>query len=321
MSTTAEDLANLDPAFLDEHSEEYESLMNPSGDMGTTPEQDVESASSGAEAEQPTPSDETEQQEAAEAAEEVMPEGVLSPDGKHIIPYKELKNTRQQVSDERKAREEAEERARELQQEIEALKSGQTTETQDPSTTATNATREKLESLKEDFPELGEFLESQQQTIDTLTMQRQQDELSRQEEAARVAREAIDNNPTLSLWENEDKAAYQRAIDHDARLAQDPVWRDRPLSERFETVVALTRTEYPDAKVPTSAQPRESEDLKGKAKAALENADEPDSLSHIPGGSPPSSARDVDSLSELQLEAMFESMSEEDVNAFLSKHA
>ena len=193
MSTTAEDLSNLDPAFLDESSDEYTALENPP-DLEATDDisdskQDEESASSGAEEGKPDTSGEQAAEVSGDEPENtdktIEAQGVLSPDGKHIIPYTELKATRQQVSDERKAREEAEQRAQELAAEVEALKAGENTQADDgQETPSTTELTERLTALKEDFPELGEFLEQQQKVLDSTTNELNDLKMQREQELA-----------------------------------------------------------------------------------------------------------------------------------------
>jgi hypothetical protein len=84
---------------------------------------------------------------------EKEPDGILAKDGKHVISYDVLKSERQ-------ARQEAQQRLREMEAEIERLKNPGTT--QQPSLAFKTMTDEQIQELKDYFPEQYEAIASQQ---------------------------------------------------------------------------------------------------------------------------------------------------------------
>jgi TolA-binding protein len=319
-----------DPATLDPDSKEFAALLNvPDPDSAETapPEQDVTGASSGAE---------TETGSAATTDPVVEePAGVLSKDESNIIPYSVLEETRKSESAAKAQLDQAERQIAELNQRIEeAGRVAETTETTETTEAAESNVSEiiaDVNTLKEDFPEFGKVAEKLLSTIDNLSGQVTSLTESRDQQIHEIrtkntalAQTEIDNNPSLSLWQNEDQSAYDRAFEHDSRLKQDPLYVDKPLKERFEKVVEMVRLEYPEAKQPTGTKVKESdESISAKAAAALRNAGDvdPETLSGVPGGMVPETAESPADLSMTALEELFEGKSQEWQDEWLSKHA
>lgn len=335
----------LDPAFLDEDSDEFKALANvaapdPEADIDST-ETDVDGASSSAAGDTVTADDKA--KAAAEAAEKAVDDGeetkgVSSKDGESVIPYKVLQEarsdgqmSREQLEQTQTQLDDAKRQIEELQQQVaaggDAGKGGGDVDGETDKLVST------LASLKEDFPEFGEVAEALttqvkglQDELLELKTQRENEQLDSFKEHQKSAREIMDNNPHLVLWEAEDKEAYDRAFAHDQRLMKDPLFKDIPLKERFEKVVDLVKLEYPGAKVPSkekvTQQQESNEELEAKAAQALKDAGElsPETLSDLPGGGLVDDAQSAKDLSPLQLEALFEGKSPEWIDEFITKH-
>lgn len=272
------------------------------------------------------------EREAAEAAEaakatDKKPGGILAKDGKNVIPYSQLESARQRAT-------EAERLLAERTAEVERLKAakeaGENTETDIPT-----LTDEDFKALEEDSPTLAKLLKAQQSTIQqltdkvgTLTTRTQQREATEQAEIKSEIQTAIDANPTLAEWQNaEDQTMWSEAARIDKTLRESPRYANVSFADRFNKVVALTRIaldmepeQEPETKPEekpslTPEQVRQAAEAKLKAKPAA-----PKSLSDIPGGAPPAvDERDrVEQMSVIELGNKFQSMSKEQLEAYLA---
>lgn len=322
-----------DPAFMDENSKEFEALAHPSEDPPVTEagsdanKEGVTSAAPGADGKQPGNNQDKD------------PQGILSKDGKNVIPYKALQDARANEAYSKEQLESAEQTIADLKKQLEARLDTIKKDLDDGSGSAdkgqqvTDDIVSELNTLKEDFPELGKVVEvmtgqltNMQEKLNTLEQEREAGHQIAVQAGQTAAREAMDNNPYVSLWEHEDPEAYRRAWEHDVRLRQDPVYKAKPLSDRFNKVVELVLVEYPEAKRPAKVPAKKQEsdaDIKKRAEKALEDAGmvDPETLSEIPGGTPPDDAQSVENLSALQLETLFEGKSQDWIDNFLAKHA
>jgi len=331
MNTGEEFYMENDPALMDPNSAEFEALMNGSDSDGegepaeaaaATAKQDEEGASSGAAGEQNSAS--TKQDGPQKEAD-----GVLAPDGKHVIPYSTLKAARQEASEARRAAEEATAQLEALRAQL-AAKPGDEIDVDIDATQAdTKAITAKLKQLGDDFPEFGEVatammtqLEAMQTKVNQLESERQQQHHDQVKTAQERVAEAIDSNPSLSLWQTEQPDAFEQAVAFDKMLRDQPEWKGKPLSERFAKVVDLVHVAYPEAKrpQPVTSQQENKQNLDAKVEQALKKAGDyvPESLSHIPGGEAPSS-NDGKLGSVVDLEAFMEKATPEQIDAYLAK--
>lgn len=250
-----------------------------------------------------------------EVKQEVTTLEVLTKDGKHTIPYDVLRRTREAEAQARKAADEAIAKVRELEGKLQSA-----TKQEAP---PQDALLGKLDSLSQDFPELGDVFKSLHGTIASLQTQvegmnadrMRESDTRAQNEQMRI-REVIDRNPTLTLWESEDPNAWERAVQFDSMLRERSEWNGRPYAERFAKAVELTLVDYPEAKRP----PNETKIPAPNVKAHKEQGefDKPISLSDLPGGTPPSDS-DFSNLSATQLESMFEKMTDDQVMGLLAR--
>lgn len=319
-----------DPALMDPNSAEFEALMNgsdsdgegkPADDAAATAKQDEEGASSGAAGEQN--SENTQDDSQTKVA------GVLSPDGKHVIPYGALKQARQEATEARRAAEEANAQLEALRAQLSAKPGDEIDVDVDATQADTKAITAKLKQLGDDFPEFGEVatammaqLEAMQTKVNELEAERQQQHHERAKTVQERVAEAIDSNPSLSLWKAEQPDAFEQAVEFDKMLRKQPEWQGKPMSERFAKVVDLVRVAYPEAKrpQPVASTKENKQNLDAKVDEALEKAGDyvPESLSHIPGGEAPS-ANDGKFQSVTDLEAFMEKATPDQIDAYLAK--
>ncbi|MEO9231621.1 MAG: hypothetical protein ABI216_22085 [Devosia sp.] len=267
--------------------------------------------------------DEPEQEEEAGAAngagetdEEDNEPVVLTKSGKGTIPYEQFKGLRVENAT--------------LREQIQALEAGQAELAELREQRAKAATpakrdaiqeklKQRISTMKEDFPDIGESLESVSALIDDMSeeLREQKKEASaRIEEQKRAAeaekatkertineqvQDAKENNPDLSHWEQLAGDEWQEALMQDQVLLQNPKWANKPIEERFIEVVKRVR-----AIMPNAAEPNETPSAKTQAKAAakVEKAPtrKPTTLSDIQGSANPSSEKDqLENLSPHEL--------------------
>jgi hypothetical protein len=308
-----------DPAAMDFDSPEFQKALsvfdekeNEATEAEATDKQDESSAASGAKVE----------------AEDKEPTGVLAADGKHLLPFSVVKGAREEAARWKAAADEATAQIETLKAQL-TQKPGDTVDV-DVDGDKTDALNAKLKQLAEDFPEFGEVASALTERVNALQAevntfkddrQIQQQDVARQRET--TVREAIDSNPHLSLWETEQPEAFERAVEFDKMLRERDEWKGKPIQERFDKVAALVRADYPQAKTPTSAKPQTQEtkaELESRVDAALKEAGSyvPQSLSHIPGGTAPTT-NDGRFDNVYDLEAFFEKATPEQAEAYLAK--
>lgn len=319
-----------DPALMDPNSAEFEALMNgsdsegegkPADDAAATAKQDEEGAPSGAAGEQN--SENTQDDSQTRVA------GVLSPDGKHVIPYGALKQARQEATEARRAAEEANAQLEALRAQLSAKPGDEIDVDIDATQADTKAITAKLKQLGDDFPEFGEVatammaqLEAMQTKVNELESERQQKQEQQVSSVRERAREAEDSNPSLVLWRDQQPEMYERAVAFDKTLRSLPEWHGKPFADRYAKVVEMVQVAYPEAKrpQPVASTKENKQNLDAKVDEALERAGDyvPESLSHIPGGEAPS-ANDGKFQSVTDLEAFMEKATPDQIDAYLAK--
>lgn len=267
-----------------------------------------------------------------ETQQEQQPAGVASKDGKHVIPYEELRSTR-----ERAAR--AEIMVQELTGKLESLtneiQTGQASKTRNIADIVDEST---LAGLREESPEIAGV-------IDKLIERNQQ--LSEQAHSAHAAsadteresrvqavisvEDAINAVPKLSHIRASDPAAFDAVAQFDTILGQQEAWKNRPLTDRFGAAVRMYEAANGDIELPGQQAKKDplaqqlSAGTDARVAAALAKADAvtsgPSTLSDIPGGQPAAESTQ-DALTELSSTALterFMSMSPDQIEAELAR--
>jgi len=274
----------------------------------------------------------------AAAASGEQPAGVLLKDGKHFLPYdKHVEERRQRV--------EAENRVKQLEDELAALKAGTSTTDQpgpgDVKPAAATgdiaadlAMVEELEAKakayeEEGLTELAASTATQAKVLRSLAQRVQQYggyveklEARDREEQGRAQRsveeqvaEAIDNNPTLRyLNDMKDKDAALAEV-WDEIAAEDQVLRTLPkyakvsFADRFAAAVKRVEADRGQIKLPAEYQT--TAQVKAAAEARTREAGSefrPNTLTDLPGGGVPPGANDdpFDSMDPSQLERLMD---------------
>lgn len=313
-----------DPAVMDQDSPEFQAALKAfdtdeeqasAGTEQSTDKQGEEGASPGA--------------AATTGENDGKVEGVLTADGKHIIPFEVFRATREQAAQYRQAAEEAAARIKALEDQLQAKPGDKIEVDVDDGSEQTDEIAEKLKQLGEDFPEFGEVASALMSKVTALQSEVTNLRATAQEGEARAVQqqrssveEAIASNASLVLWQADDPKAYERAVEFDKMLRTRDEWVGKPLAERFERVVALVRADYPEAKTPTpiTSKKESQTDINDRVDAALKAAGDyvPESLTHIPGGKAPASNEGkFDDVTDM--EAFFENATQEKIDAYLAR--
>lgn len=251
---------------------------------------------------------------------EKEPDGILSKDGKHVIPYDALKSERQ-------AKQDLQAKLEAATRELEAAKAGKFTQTE--INAFEGMSTEQLEEMKEYFPEQYEA-QLKQQEVMRLTTQKLR-ELEQREDERKIAeakqsqqtvQETIDNNPVLSHWQRNNPEAWEYCVAQDKIEQQNPINSKLTMAERFEKVVKKALIDF-DHPFPESDK-KESKPQNAPKTAQSEPSKPPiNSLSSLKGGEPAEATlrERFDNLSPAEINAAMANMSAKQQDEFLLKLA
>lgn len=245
--------ADFDPDNLEQYAAQAQAsdLVTPPEALGEYEAEQTVEASEPVVAAEPEPEAKVETPEPA-----AEPAGVLTKDGKHVIPFEVLER-------ERAAR-------RQLEEQVARLAKGQP-----------QAPVQQGESTPE------------RQALEQMHARLQQLEAERNAMVERQVQEAIDANPKLAYVQSlPDQAAYNTLVEIDALLRAKPEYAAVPMSQRFAKAVAMFEAAEGPINLPGAvAKPAQDE---AAAKAATEivakaerAAAAPRTLSDIPGTAVP----------------------------------
>jgi hypothetical protein len=308
---------DLDEMFIDE---KHDDLFGDETDELDDLDDDIEDESE--EEGEPSPADSPEEKE----EEPKKPDGVLTKDGKHVIPYTELEAARAKA----KA---AEEQLQEIQGKLsesdnlaekltalerhnnillEQLKNNELTPDQLPENLSFSD--EELAAMS-DYDEIGgvvaKLVKQNNWLKDQITTKADTRTKSEPVDVdAQAVEAAIKGNDSLSQWRSENDPRFMQAVDVDTQLRNDQKWSGRPYSERFNEVVRLVNLE---------SEKRNDAKLDEKIKSASRTT--PNSLSDI-GTRPSTEKTQLEKLSEMDANAQAAAlarMSEREIEALMLK--
>lgn len=310
MEFTDEQIAKLTPEQISEFDENPEAAKKylaeldeeePTESEGEPEQAEDEGAANGA--------GETEEDEKQEDEEEEKPV-VLTKNGKGTIPYEKYQELRRQNAEYRDKLQSLQN----TQAELEKLRTQQAqARTPERRAELRSKLTEKIAALKEDFPDIGESLNSVNEIVDDLSRQIEEDKAEakkREEEEAAAKQRVIDeqvqeakeSNPDLVHWEAHDEDAWREAMLQDQILLNTPKWAKKSYDERFAEVVRRVRAVMPEASEPPSAEPSAKTKETAKAKLAKAEVKKPTTLSDIKGGANPASEREqLENLTPFEL--------------------
>jgi hypothetical protein len=267
----------------------------------------------------------------ADAKDKDRIDGVLSKDGQRVLPYAALHAARQREDEARRAKEEAEKKAADLQRELEAARANPTGKTEQERDDELAGIEEKIAALT-DVPEVGEVVKALHSTLvatrkqlDEMRGAVEQSEQRQMEEARSRVQASIEGNPTLFYWQQERPELFNEAVAYDKQMRASPALAHLSLEERFGRVVSVMETIHGKTELPEAYRPKEKsaptqqtqaapavppKDEKQDSKAKLQERTL--TLSDLPGGVPPASDQKA-------IEEMSHGDIERRVNAMLDK--
>lgn len=246
--------------------------------------------------------------------------GVLSADGKRVLPYVALKAERRAASHERRLRETAERERDEALRRLEELKAGK-----DPEADPDALTDEDLEDLKLIGPAGAKAvarLKAAEERLKQLpaAAEPEAEPIDPRQAAAEAVQEDIDQIPLLLEWQASDPEKFERARELDSVLSKSRKWSGKPQVERFLHVTALVADEFD---VPFQASPRTTPTPPPKAnpQEALSKAPRvaPSTLSDFKGGSVDQTESRIESLPPAKAMAALANRSDAEIDAWLAK--
>lgn len=258
--------------------------------------------------------------------QEAPPAGVATRDGKDVIPYTVLEGVRQ-------AKGVLEETVREQAEEIARLKAQVEGGKPEAAKSVTFLTEEQLADVEAETPTLGAALRASQQqiialtqTVQELTAEREDARRTTEQQIQTSVQEAIDNTPKLAHLQGTDKQGWEQAVAIDVHLRTLPRWKGKPYSERFAEVVRRYEEDYGPIAMPgapSQTPPKQPEPPKPGAQPSSAAAPTgPTTLSDLPGGGVPATdeVAALEQMSSLQVTAMFERMTPEQMEAYLVRN-
>jgi hypothetical protein len=228
-------------------------------------------------------------------------DGVLTRDGKTVIPYAVLEGERTRAR-------QAEKRAEAMQADIEQMKAqlaGAATKTPDPDALEIGA--DEMAELESDFPAMAKLVKAHQKLTAQLAQQAQESQASSQaaQQATKDEQDLSDQeqfdlgiaaNPLIAKWMSEgakgDSPEWNRAKQLDGLYAQDPAFASKTYAERLAVVQRLVCAEFGHTPPATSQAPAPAPATPSKQRTQPVVQEAPDpSLSDL-GGVPPVNTRD-----------------------------
>ncbi|MJK45453.1 hypothetical protein DM680_24920 [Salmonella enterica subsp. diarizonae] len=320
----------------EETQEQLEELMAKMGDIeveGDIEEQEERAEHSDSETSETVQTDTGDKKAPTPGAgtdEEGQPQedvkGILTRDGKHVIPYDVLEAER---AEKQRLTQRYEQQLAEEQRKIDLLTSQikQAGMTPDPLPEDARISDEQIAKIREDYPEMADVLTLIARKYDYLQAQIQKEQPQRQVEeqdnSAAVA--ALNATPDLAEWQRSDPDKFAIAVHLDEKLQNDPAWKDKPLTERFAEVARRTRAAYGE----TPSHPVVEQDNHEVLAVAAEKVAKADAAATVVPDSPSdlgnSAAVPQDKFEQLlgasyaDAEAVMSGMSDADIDAILEK--
>jgi len=320
---------------LDPDSEEFEAAViaaqnaedEATGNTEATPDDEPEGEAQAVAKEEPAePAAEAASEPATPpATEPAEPDngaiaGILSADGKRVLPYVALKAERRAANHERRLRETAERERDEALQRIEDLKAGKQPEEADP-----GLSEEDLEDLKLIGP-AGEkavarlrAAEEQLSKLKPAAAEPEAEPEDPQQAAREATQEDIDSIPLLLSWQAADPEKFGRAVVLDNALKTSRKWADKPQAERFAHVTKLVADEFD---IPFEQAPRTTTTpTRADTQEVLKNAarDAPNTLSDFKGGAADQSELRIDKMAPAQALARMSKMTDDELERHLAR--
>ncbi|QHQ25847.1 hypothetical protein [Pectobacterium parvum] len=258
---------------------------------------------------------------------------ILSRDGKHTIPYGVLEAERAEKQRLAEVNQRTSAELVEAQRQLEVFTRQINDAGLQPAQLPEKAkiTPEQIATVRESFPEVANVLDALTQKVEYLQSAQPVPVVS-QPVNDNPAMAALDATPDLKNWQDSDPDRFTLAVHIDETLKLDPVWKDKPLNERFGEVVKRTRAAYGESVESAPQQPMQAaqqqpttEELQQKAADLLAKANASSQLPASPsdvGSTTQHTASPLEQAANAdpdQLQAMFAGMTDAQIEALLEQ--
>ncbi|HBA6777687.1 hypothetical protein [Escherichia coli] len=203
--------------------------------------------------------------------------GVLTRDGKHVIPYEVLEAER---SGKQRAEQEAarlREQIAEEQRRVELLTSQIHQAGMKPAPLPENEkiSDEQIARIREMYPEIGDAVASLVRKNEYLQSRVQQPAQPAEQQNGDFSPvfEAMDAVPVLKVWQDSDPDRFSVAVSIDGKLQNDPAWKDKPLTDRFAEVARRTLLAFGEASEQPSDDKADNTDIRKTAEEKVKAAE------------------------------------------------
>jgi hypothetical protein len=249
--------------------------------------------------------------------------GVMSKDGKTVLPFAVVQSARAEKKAERDARLAAEAERDALRQQLEDLKAGKT-----PTSTVDDPLEAEIAEASVDFPLLGKLYEQNKELRKEVQAMAKKAPAAdthtdaHEKSPADALQDDIDAVPVLATWQATDPEKFQRAQAIDVALHGSPKWRDKPRAERFAQVARQVAEEFdlqidePPAPTPTKTTPSRPDPKAVIAKAARAA---PNTLSDFKNGAPDAGQERLERMPVTRQVARMAEMSDDEIDAYLAR--
>lgn len=246
------------------------------------------------------------------------PEGVLSKDGKTVLPWAVVHAARSEKAAERQARLAAEAERDALKQQIEDLKAGKrpVNEDEDELDAAVAAAAEDVPVVAE----LHKRLKAAEAALKQGSKPAQEDTTT-DEPSSDPLQDDIDSVPLLAGWQATGGPEFEAAKALDTALLRSPKWKDKPRTERFAEVARQVADQF-DIQVEDEAPPNPTPTpnrADPKAVIAKAGRTAPNTLSDFKGGAAATPPDRIDKMGPAQALRRMEDMTDEEIEEHLAK--
>lgn len=259
-------------------------------------------------------------------------DGVLTKDGKHFMPYAVVEGLRERSQTAETKAQQLERENAELKERIEKGAPADTSEDgvklSDEQQSSLDAINAQIGKIEEEYGEelsapLKASLEMQKNALLDNARLRQELETARQapkdtgnDDEAKAVQAAIDSSPVMATWQARGDDWYKRSVEvYNTAMANDPDFAALSREEQFKELPNRVQALYgKDKTLVGEAKPDEKPAAKPKDDKPADKAatDFKGTISDIPGGTPPDSAKygPVDGMSPQAIQAYMDEQAE-----------
>lgn len=254
---------------------------------------------------------------------------IATKNGEGKIPYGVLEAARAEAKQYREQLQQKDTAYTEAMRKLELMQGQLTTAGMQPADLPENIQFDdkEIQAIADDFPEVGKIMRGMAAKIQHLQSQYQASQpAAAPADTGNPVMDAINAIPDLAEWREKDTDKFSFAVHLDGKLQNDPAWKDKTLTERFQEVANRVNAAYGVAPAPAKTTEPSTEELQKKAaeklKQAKAEAEIPASPSDLGNANITTERTVLDKAVEAspaELQAMMDKMSPKELESFLSQ--